>query len=94
MTDDRAGGADRPGVTDDRLSAYLDGELDPDEVAEVEAMVAGSSQRERELAAVAEVRDLLRALPPVEPEVTPLRRPSGPTTPPGRGSRRERRSAP
>ena len=51
---------DHPG---DLLSALLDGELDPDATAEVEAHVAGCPACRHDLADVAGVRDALRDAP-------------------------------
>jgi anti-sigma factor RsiW len=48
---------------DDRLSAYLDGELDPDERGAVESYVAGSQEWRVELDEVTWARDTLRGLP-------------------------------
>ncbi|MDH3753834.1 MAG: hypothetical protein OEU32_08170 [Acidimicrobiia bacterium] len=52
---------------DDRLSAYLDHELDAVERVAVEAELADSPMLRAELVAVAESRHLLRTLPAVEP---------------------------
>jgi hypothetical protein len=51
----------------DLLSALLDGELPPDEEARVQDLVAGSPEAQEELAALAQVRTLVRELPPVDP---------------------------
>ena len=51
---------------DDRLSAYLDDELDPVERAVIEAELDASAELRAELEAVGEVRHLLRNLEPVE----------------------------
>ncbi len=51
---------------DDRLSAFLDGELDPVERAVIEAELDASAELRAELDAVSEVRDLLHNLEPVE----------------------------
>jgi anti-sigma factor RsiW len=48
---------------DDRLSAYLDGELDPDERGAVESYVADSQEWRVELDEVSWARDTLRRLP-------------------------------
>src|SRR4051812_14457266 len=47
----------------DMLSAYLDGELSPDERAAVEAQLAASADWRAELAEVRSTRDALRGLP-------------------------------
>ena len=52
---------------DDVLSAYLDGELAPAELAEFEARLASDSGVQAELDDVAEVRTLVRGLGAVEP---------------------------
>lgn len=49
------------------LSAYLDGECDPEERAGLGAHLATSAAWQRDLAEVREVRDLLRANAEVEP---------------------------
>jgi len=51
----------------DRLSALLDGELEPDEEARVRDLVAGSPEAQEELAALAQVRTWVRDLPAVDP---------------------------
>ncbi len=51
----------------DLLSAYLDSELAPAEVAHVEDLIARSPEHRAELKRVEEARTWLRALPPVEP---------------------------
>jgi anti-sigma factor RsiW len=48
---------------DDRLSAYLDGELGPDERGAVESYVAASQEWRLELDEVSWARDTLRGLP-------------------------------
>jgi anti-sigma factor RsiW len=48
---------------DDRLSAYLDGELDPDERGAIESYVAASQEWRVELDEVSWARDTLRRLP-------------------------------
>jgi anti-sigma factor RsiW len=48
---------------DDRLSAYLDGELDPDERGAVESYVVASQEWRVELDEVSWARDTLRRLP-------------------------------
>lgn len=49
------------------LSAYLDGELTPDEEAEVRNLLADSPERQAELAHLGEARTWVRGLGPVEP---------------------------
>jgi hypothetical protein len=51
----------------DRLSALLDGELAPEEVARARAHLAGCHECAAELEAADAARSLLRSLPPVEP---------------------------
>lgn len=51
----------------DLLSALLDGELAPDEEARVRDLVADSPEAQEELAALAQVRTLVRDLPAVDP---------------------------
>jgi anti-sigma factor RsiW len=53
---------DRP-APDDRLSAYLDGELDPAERKAVESYLAASTEWRIEFDEVAWARDMLRSLP-------------------------------
>ena len=52
---------------DERLSAYLDGELDSAETAEIEALLASSEQARNELQVVTEARDMVRGLPLLTP---------------------------
>ncbi len=52
---------------DERLTAYLDGEVDPAERAEVEALLAGDPEAATVLEELGAVRAALRALPDVEP---------------------------
>lgn len=54
--------ADRAALRE-RLSAYLDGELAPDDAAALERHLAACAECRDELAALREVRTLLRALP-------------------------------
>ncbi|MEZ5145128.1 MAG: hypothetical protein R2726_21850 [Acidimicrobiales bacterium] len=57
-------------IADERgaqLSALLDGELGPDEEAEVRAWLERTPEAQAELAELAEVRSWLRELPPVDP---------------------------
>jgi Putative zinc-finger len=49
------------------LSAYLDGELTPEEEAEVRALLASSPEHQTELASLEEARTWVRGLGPVEP---------------------------
>jgi len=49
------------------LSAYLDGELDLAETAQVEGLLAGSVEHRDELARLGQARAWLRSLPPVDP---------------------------
>ena len=51
----------------DLLSALLDGELAPDEEDRVRALVAASPEAQEELAALSQVRTLVRDLPAVDP---------------------------
>ena len=51
----------------DLLSAYLDGELAPDESAHLEAHLAGCGACRGELEATAGTRSLLRRLPELDP---------------------------
>lgn len=51
----------------DALSAFLDGELTADEERSVAAHLAACSKCALDLEALRQARDLLRALPPVEP---------------------------
>ena len=51
---------------DDVLSAYLDGELTPDERRRADAHLAACPECRADLAAEGEVRQLLRGLPPVD----------------------------
>jgi anti-sigma factor RsiW len=53
----------------DALSALLDGQLGPDEAAEVRAHVESCAECARELEGVREARRMLRELPAVEPPV-------------------------
>lgn len=53
----------RGDAPDERLEAYLDGELSVEEAAEVEARLAGDARWRAELARARAVRDGLRALP-------------------------------
>ncbi len=57
--------ADR--LTDDRLSAWLDGELAPAERAELDDELARSAHLRAEIEAISAMRGLVRSLPPVEP---------------------------
>lgn len=57
--------ADR--LTDDRLSAWLDGELAPAERAQLDDELARSAQLRAEIAAISAVRGLVRSLPAVDP---------------------------
>jgi anti-sigma factor RsiW len=52
---------------DDVLSAYLDGELTPDEQGDVDAHLATCAECRADLDAEADVRQLLRDLPAVDP---------------------------
>ena len=52
---------------DDRLSGYLDDELDPPERAEVERILAESQEWRDALAEVAWARDAVRGLPVLDP---------------------------
>ncbi len=56
-----------PIADDARLSAWLDGELDPSEQGEMDALIAGDLAWSRARDEIASVRDLVRALPDVEP---------------------------
>jgi hypothetical protein len=58
-------------LPDDRLSAYLDGELDHVDRAEVDQLLASSPDARAELAAVTEIKSMLSALPLVERQVAP-----------------------
>jgi anti-sigma factor RsiW len=49
------------------LDAYLDGELDATELAEVESLLARSAEARAELAAIDRVRSAVRGLRPVDP---------------------------
>ena len=49
------------------LSAHLDGELDPERAAEVEAWLAEDAEARAAYDELAEVRSLVRGLPPVDP---------------------------
>ena len=67
----------------DLLSALLDGELDPAEEARVRDLVADSPDAQDELAALVQVRTMVRDLPPVDPPfgfyermLRPAKRPS------------------
>lgn len=73
-------------MSNELLNAYLDGELDADERAQVEAELAESVELRRELAELDATRSLLRALPQLEPE-RPIQRPATVPVP----SRRPRR---
>ena len=54
---------------DGMLSAYLDGELDPEDRVHMESVLGSDGEQRAELDAVAEVRALVRALdPPIAPE--------------------------
>jgi hypothetical protein len=57
------------------LDAYLDDELDPIERSAIDALLRRSPEAQRELDAIARVRDAVRGLPPVEPPIvlTPRR---------------------
>lgn len=54
-------------VPDDRVSAYLDGELTPRERAEVEALLAADPAWRADAESLAAVRDAARALAVAEP---------------------------
>lgn len=58
---------EREVMREDALSAYLDGELDDVERAEVEARLATSPEWRAILEELRETRDALRALPAVDP---------------------------
>ena len=73
-------------MSHDLLNAYLDGELDADERAQVERDLAASVELRQELAELDATRTLLRGLPAVEP-ARPIQRPASMPTP----SRRPRR---
>jgi anti-sigma factor RsiW len=60
-------GDGRGELPEDALSAYLDGELDHEARAAVEARLAGSAEWRGILDEVRAARDLVRALPVVEP---------------------------
>ena len=59
---------------DSRLSAYLDGELDADAIAEVEQLLSTSDAARAELERAREARELVRGLPLLElpPETAAL----------------------
>lgn len=52
---------------DSRLSAYLDGELDPHESAAVQELLESSPEARAELDRVSEARDMVRGLPLLDP---------------------------
>jgi hypothetical protein len=54
-------------VTDERLSAYLDGELTPTDVASLEADLVASPELATDLASLDRTRQLLRSMGDVEP---------------------------
>ena len=54
-------------IDDERLSAYLDNELEPDERATFERVVAADAGLRSALAEIGHVRDSVRALGPVDP---------------------------
>lgn len=56
-----------PPPDDDRLSAWLDGELPAQEAAELEARLAADGDLQDFVAGLASVRSTLRGLPPVDP---------------------------
>jgi len=63
-----------PAHLGDALSALLDGELSDDDAAGARTHLAGCDVCEAEMAAVAQVRSLLRDLPPAEPPADFYRR--------------------
>ena len=83
MNDDR--------LTDDRLSAWLDGELAPAERAELDDELARSAQLRADIEAISAVRGLVRSLPPVDPPFGFFER-LGRTAPRARASRPSIRS--
>ncbi|MDG2111359.1 MAG: hypothetical protein P8N02_01955 [Actinomycetota bacterium] len=80
---------------DSRLSAYLDGELEPAEVADVQALLESSPEALLEFDRVREARDMVRELPLLEPppEVAALFRAVGGGARPAALSGRPRRRA-
>ncbi len=54
-------------MSDERLSAYLDGELDPIDIATLEADLAASTDLAADLATLGRTRQLLRSMGDIEP---------------------------
>jgi hypothetical protein len=71
-------------VNDERLSAYLDDELTPSDVADLEIDLTASQELRTELAELRATRTLIRNLPEVAPRRTLERRSPAPVRRPGR----------
>lgn len=91
MTPDAENYHDQPDILEERLSAYLDGMLDADERALLEAHLANCETCQEQLAQLRRVRALMHALPqptlprsfllPVEEASTPATITASPTPP-------------